>query len=461
MTMKKHDLKLIAAAAAAITAFSATGCSQSEVKAHTLSSDTTAAGNTAESFSTTAADRSDDIDVTDAAQETTTTAADTTATAENTTQTASPAVLRPGVWWAKGSYDNECYYSLRDDGTGNIRFQDMGIGVALNYTHDGSRYTFEMGGVGNYSYANVTIDSDTECTFNWEDGRVEHLTYTSDDIDGFSFYASYDLAECARWYYRDLNAGHEPMGADPLIADDGSIEITLYDMADDVKQILAVYYIDRFTAAGVDRGDTPVNLEPYTRTYGEGNAFEDSHVEDLTGSFAPQRKVLNEEGAAFGVWYLGYISPGANDRNTFGAYIRSILEYTGAASDCNIYIDMDDKCFAATNDGSEFYLIIPRSPVGTVTVKEYGLIPEQNTAIEGDTLYSGDGSAFLLKCNVSEIMPDVIVYIADEAGNTVSWSPGISGNDGRVLTYLPNGIIHDFTNYDKLATTDMVPRGEA
>lgn len=388
-----------------------------------------------------------------------TTAPQTTETAVSTEEQSSAAALKYGLWWAKSDEGYQCYYTFNEDGSGSLLYQDLGIGVGLNYSSDGSRYTFEMGGEGAFSYADMTFESDTECTLKWEDGRTEHLTFCTDAPDSFRFYASYDLAEMAKTYYKDKHNGTELSDAVPSFMPDDRIKLELYVQEDGGQTVADTYIIDRFTAAGEDSAGEPVNLEPYGRTYGEGNAYETAPAEDLSGSFALQWKTLKEEGALFGVRYLGYIDPEHNDPETSALYIINILEHTGASKDCNIFIDMPYENFASTQDGTELYLIIPTDPNGTVTVKEFFPLAEDNTASEGRTLYSYQSLPFLLKCNVSEIMPDVIIYITDSNGKTVTWSPGISGEDGHVLTYHPDGTIHDFTDYSRLAGPELAPVG--
>ena len=66
-----------------------------------------------------------------------------------------------------------------------------------------------------------------------------------------------------------------------------------------------------------------------------------------------------------------------------------------------------------------------------------------------DTIYQqDDGAPFLLKCNVSDIFPEIRMIITDSNGDVFEWSPMISMRDGSVfLTGEDGRKAHDFTHY--------------
>ena len=80
---------------------------------------------------------------------------------------------------------------------------------------------------------------------------------------------------------------------------------------------------------------------------------------------------------------------------------------------------------------------------------------------EGRELYRQDDNLrpVLLKCNRSEIMPDVVIKLTDDGGRRyVEWSPFLSGENGRITTDNESGAaIHDFTDYSKLMHPDDMP----
>ena len=87
--------------------------------------------------------------------------------------------------------------------------------------------------------------------------------------------------------------------------------------------------------------------------------------------------------------------------------------------------------------------------MATVSVNQW-IVNEEND-FKGDTgevLYRSEtGSPILLKCNVSEIVPDVEVVIVDNKGNQLHWCPSLSGMDGSVAVDSAEGKLYDFTIY--------------
>ncbi|MBQ3843250.1 MAG: hypothetical protein II820_11255 [Ruminiclostridium sp.] len=366
--------------------------------------------------------------------------------------------LQTGVWWATSDYDPDSYYTFRDDGSGNIIFQDIGSGVPFGYTRDGAEYTFEIAAAGNFSKMTVISHDNDIAEIKWEDGRVEHLVYQG-SADSFKFYSNMELGDMAKAYYAGNHDGYVPAVVDSEIDENGMIVIHLYDVVDDHTATGDWYTVDRFTGKGTDVLGNEVDLVMAAGSESDMNGSADP--EDMTGSFAPQKKILNEEGYLFGVRYLGYIDASANDPGIDGLYINNILESTGTAEECNIYIGMPGNHFASTKDGTELYLIVPRDVEGKVTI--YENVIDYDTAKEslGNVIYKGENAEpLLLKCNVSDIFPDVVVEITDKDGKSFQWRPFISGENGQVVTNNAENVkIYDFTDYSRLAGPELVPVG--
>ena len=270
--------------------------------------------------------------------ETTTAASsDTAGSASSPAESEKPSaaeLLTPGVWWATSAFEEDCYYTFGEDGSGSLIFQDMGTGVGMDYAPEGSSCTFHLGSADNVTTAGVEADGDG-IILRWEDGRVEYLTYMGAEED-FSFYSSTDLAEMAKWYCRDNNGGYEPSEADTSIDGSGLISIHLFDIADGHTATEAWYYIDRFTARGEDMNGEPVDLAPYGQTYDGDGVIAAHGGTQGSAPFEKLRKEISDAGALFGVKYLGYIAPEANDPEVFGSYIDHILSYTGALEVCGL-----------------------------------------------------------------------------------------------------------------------------
>lgn len=111
-------------------------------------------------------------------------------------------------------------------------------------------------------------------------------------------------------------------------------------------------------------------------------------------------------------------------------------------------------------DGNVWFLVIPRDTAAIVTVYEYTeeMFIMGANAENGNILYKDEtGKPFLLKCNISDAMPNTSVTITDANGGKLEFSPQIGMNDGMVS--LPaDGTLKDISLYEKLY--GFVPDGD-
>ena len=128
----------------------------------------------------------------------------------------------------------------------------------------------------------------------------------------------------------------------------------------------------------------------------------------------------------FAVAFLGYGEDGRIHRNNL---VKSTFE--GFA----------DKVEHFDFEGDEWYLVVPR-------YKDAVDIINLDTN-QKHTIYKGE--AFTIKCNISELYPNVRICTSDGKGE---YSPQMSG-EGRLLT---NSLVHDITDYS--VTTDYYMDGE-
>ena len=397
---------------------------------------------------TTAAAATEAVTTTTAAPETTT----TTSAPETTTETEAPAKetdfeIKTGVWLAQSEYEGDSYYTFREDGSGNVLSQEMGIGVPFGYTHDGVDYTFEMAAVDNFVKMTVTDATEDRIKIKWEYGLEETLTYLG-PAEGFSFYNTDELKDMAAYRFMQDNGGYAMFTKyGEVQQSDGLVKLSLYDCSRDDKGLIGCYTVDRYTGKGTDINGSEIELARF-----EGETYE---------PFFWQKTGMSMSGSMLGVRYIGYVDPESNDARINDVYFNDLFYKTGLCYECNYYWNAETTRFVPTKDGQEFYFVIPYDSNATVVVKEMKMDDATATLVEGDEIYhsENDGEPFLLKCNVSEIMPDVKVIVTDSQGNTLEWLPGISGKDGSVVTSAEGGKVQDFTNYGALATVDMAPVG--
>lgn len=77
--------------------------------------------------------------------------------------------------------------------------------------------------------------------------------------------------------------------------------------------------------------------------------------------------------------------------------------------------------------GGEYYLIIPRYPDMTMRLYRNSMEPAEKTLM----YESAESEPFMVRCNVSDIFPDVTIQLTYQS-ETVEFSPYISLKDGNV-----------------------------
>ena len=162
-----------------------------------------------------------------------------------------------------------------------------------------------------------------------------------------------------------------------------------------------------------------------------------------------QRQILLDENCAAGVMFLGYVDADAGDLEQNRDYYQSVFEKQGYLENFPFLAEIPNSNFVQTEYGQELYCIIPQDDMASVSVNQW-IVNEKNDfkGEAGEVLYRAEtGSPILLKCNVSEIVPDAEIVIVDNKGNQLHWCPALSGMDGSVVVESAEGKIYDFTTY--------------
>lgn len=141
------------------------------------------------------------------------------------------------------------------------------------------------------------------------------------------------------------------------------------------------------------------------------------------------RAAAKTAGCPVAVAYLGFaldtLTEDFSAQDVYGAFPA----YDGAP-----YVDAG---------GEDVYLLVPADANATMVIEEVRLTDEGALEPTGETYYSGVGFPAILRCNVSDIMPNTVVTVTDEAGKTYAASPALSLRDGSVWM---EGA-YDFTEY--------------
>ena len=150
---------------------------------------------------------------------------------------------------------------------------------------------------------------------------------------------------------------------------------------------------------------------------------------DTGASLDSLRQTAKDADDLLAVAYLGFGTDFASYMAGSDTYGRYLKEYPFLA-------DIPRERWLNAG-GYELYALVPADSSCTVSVCSY-IVDETNDyhGAAGDLLWqTREGDPFLLLCNVSEIMPNVIVLVEDENGEIIlEYSPGLSMKDGIRFT---------------------------
>lgn len=161
---------------------------------------------------------------------------------------------------------------------------------------------------------------------------------------------------------------------------------------------------------------------------------------------APSLSQLREEaqnaGADAAIAFLGSLSQ--------GEAMSDFLSGSSLVEDYPFLADMDEA-HTVRAAGSEVYCLVPVRTDAPLTVQAF-VIDESNQYLgeAGETLYESQaGEPVLLVCNISDIMPNLLVTLTGADGRTCSFNPFLSLCSGQVdLPAEP--VLYDFSRYDSV-----------
>lgn len=169
-------------------------------------------------------------------------------------------------------------------------------------------------------------------------------------------------------------------------------------------------------------GDTAAPQDAYTPAVPIEAPAEENEIDRI-------RAAAKEQGCPLAVAYLGFDFDIPADELDVAAIMAA---YPCTAD--TAYIDAG---------GDEAYLLIPTDPNASVWIDRLVLTDDGQLLPTGGTLYAGGSAPIILRCNVSDIMPNVIVRVESDNGQAEESSPTISLRDGSVS--MPGA--YDFTKY--------------
>lgn len=160
-----------------------------------------------------------------------------------------------------------------------------------------------------------------------------------------------------------------------------------------------------------------------------------------------EKSEMSRKDSFCGVVYLGYTDADKTlekDRS----YFDNHFDLTGYGKVFDWLYELPETNLVSVDGAHELYLVIPRDEDAHVAVFRWDAVNNQE---QGLIYHSDNGTPFLLRCNVSEIAPDVRIQITDNSGEHEKFSPSISGKDGTLS--LDSDKVIDLSHYDLLGIT--------
>ena len=99
----------------------------------------------------------------------------------------------------------------------------------------------------------------------------------------------------------------------------------------------------------------------------------------------------------------------------------------------------DEEFMIYETNGEELYFVVPIQK--NVTMNVYSAVMEETNIVK-DKLIASTNKPFILKCNVSDIIPNIIIEIKQN-NKVYEYSPYISLKDGKLYT---NEYVMDISN---------------
>ena len=171
----------------------------------------------------------------------------------------------------------------------------------------------------------------------------------------------------------------------------------------------------------------------------DGNTDERPDETELP-SLKELREEIAAEGALIGVASLGYAElPGFSD-------VAVYVEANGFGDAWPFLLDVTED-HAVLQEGGEVYAVVPVDKGVTLTVSEFIMDDKSDAPYRGkDLLTVNDGKPLLLRGNVSEIVPNLLITV-QKGEKTLEYTPCLSGMDGSLV--VDEGV-YDFTLYELL-----------
>lgn len=200
-----------------------------------------------------------------------------------------------------------------------------------------------------------------------------------------------------------------------------------------MKKIIALFLLSVFMLCGCNQKDADVNQS-------SNNQPNETNNSSIVNDSSSQNQQTADK-KTVGVIFLG----GYEDYNQYTEKIKSskyLSEYAFLG-------ELPKSDFISSSDGLETFAIIPKSTTASVSVYKLIYDEELNKTQKGEEIYnSTEAKPIVVKCNFSDIYPDVNIKVTDKDGTVTEFSPKQSLKDGKLeIVSESKELVEDLTQY--------------
>lgn len=202
--------------------------------------------------------------------------------------------------------------------------------------------------------------------------------------------------------------------------------------------IAAIVFFAACSSSGSKNGKANTSNEAAVQT--EDSIAPETKTEACPDELAMLRDELSANGYVCAAAYIGTILDGRTETE----FIND-SEYKTSYP----FIPLIDEKRIVRNEGDEVYCIVPAKGYDKVTVSTF-VVDESNDykgAADKELYSASDGKPILVRGNISEIMPNVIVTLSN-GEDVFSFNPSLSMRDGSLNRYNIKDKVQDITIYD-------------
>ena len=169
---------------------------------------------------------------------------------------------------------------------------------------------------------------------------------------------------------------------------------------------------------------------------------DDNYENIIPVSLEELMELSAENGCICAVAFLGY-------GNDIASFLKNNKEYEKFSKRFPFINEIPEENYIVRDGGQEIYCIIPAEDNCSIAINEW-ICDESNGYYGelGDILYRSEyAEPMIIRCNLSDAMPDTQIIMVDNSGETLEYYPSLYMQDKTLVTPWYEPGVFDFTEY--------------